>query len=270
MLAACHAGDRLTAVDGDGPAIAVSKPVSLLNAVTVACGASVVTDLKVGNDLVCAGDALSIDADGITIDLNGHTFTGNGTGNGITVRARQNVTVRGGTIRNFTTGVFVANSTGILIHENHLTNNREGVFLNGSSNSIVRENVASQNQLRGIMLRPTLSGVVSTQNVIRENVLLQNPSGILVFGQSDNTFLENWISESSVAGLDLIGGGASGNLFGENRIEMSAVGINFGAGWSGNAFVQNQLVANACALKGTTGGNTFADNQLIGNAADSC
>lgn len=270
LAAGCHAGDDVTAPSSSqDPAVASRQPLHL-PAVIVACGASVVTDLKLGNDLDCTGDALIVNADGITIDLNGHTLTGSGTGNGITVRGRQYVTIHDGTIRGFVTGVFVANSSLILIKGNRLTSNREGIFLNGSSDNVVMENEAWQNQLRGIMLRPTLSGVTSTGNLIKENVLRENPSGILVFGQPDNTFKENRISHSSFAAIDLTGGGASGNVFRENTLETSAVGISFGAGWTGNSLSENRLLHNTCGTQGTTAGNTLTENQFVANGTDFC
>ena len=36
------------------------------------CGATIVEDLRLDHDLVCAGDGLIVGADDITIDLNGH------------------------------------------------------------------------------------------------------------------------------------------------------------------------------------------------------
>ena len=40
-------------------------------ATVTACGASVVTNLRLEEDLTCAGDGLIVDNDGIRIDLNG-------------------------------------------------------------------------------------------------------------------------------------------------------------------------------------------------------
>ena len=125
------------------------------------------------------------------MDLNGHTVAGSGAGLGITVRGRRGVIVAGGTIRGFVTGVMIAVSSGIVIKENRFTENREAVFLSASTANIIKENVAWQNQLRGIMIRPNSSGGQSTQNLVTENILIDNPSGILVFGQPGNTEREH-------------------------------------------------------------------------------
>ena len=240
-------------------------------AVTLACGDEITSDILVENDLACAGDGLLVLADDITINLNGHTLAGNGTGNGITVRGRSGVTIKNGLIRDFLTGILVATSSGVVIKENGFTGNREAVFLNGSTGGTVKANTAWENTSRGFMLRPTGSGVQSTDNAVVENVLTDNPSGILVFGQPDNTIKGNTITGSTVAALDLIGGGAVGNEFKDNLLTASAVGILLGPGWSGgNLFAGNTVSTNACGLKGTTVSNTFKDNLFTGNTADAC
>jgi len=219
------------------------------------CGATILADLKLDGDLSCAGDGLIVGADGIKIDLNGHTIAGSGVGVGVTLRSRRDVVVHGGTIADFVTGIFISNSTRISVKENRFTRNREAVFLIASSGNVVKANVAWQNQLRGIMIRPNASGVISTQNLVSENTLTGNPSGILLFAQPGNILKENMIAGSTVAGIDLTGGGASGNLIKENILTANAAGIKFGPGWTGNWVIENALQNNACGIQGTVDGN---------------
>ena len=79
------------------------------------CGSTIVTDLILDHDLTCTGNGLIVGADGIKIHLNGHTITGPGSGRGISLSLRSGVSIQGGTIRNFESGVFVANSSEITI-----------------------------------------------------------------------------------------------------------------------------------------------------------
>ena len=241
-----------------------------VHATTIACGATLLTDLKLEHDLTCPGDAIIVGADAIRVDLNGHTVAGSGVGVGITVRTREGVTVSGGVVRGFVTGIFVASSTGIVIAHNALTENREAIFLNGSSGNVVKNNAAWANQLRGIMLRPTGSGTLSTDNHIVENVLTDNPSGVLLFGQPGNTFTANTISGSSLAAFDLTGGGASGNVVRGNRLVDGAAGVKFGPGWTDNTFIGNTIARNVCGTQGTTTGNTLQGNNFKENTTDSC
>lgn len=237
---------------------------------TVACGATIVADFRLDNDLSCPGDALTVGADDIKINLNGHTISGAGAGVGITIRLRHGVSVKGGTISGFVTGIFIAQSNDIDIKDGRFTNNREAIFLNGTSGSVVKSNVVWQNQLRGIMLRPTATGIVSTDNVVMGNELADNPSGILVFGQSGNTFKGNSITRSTVGAFDLTGGGATGNVIKENVLTHSAAGIRFGAGWVGNEIFGNTIGSNTCGLLGPSAGNTIRDNLFTANTTDVC
>jgi len=234
------------------------------------CGMTILSNVKLDQDLTCDGDGLIVGADGITIDLNGHSISGGEVGVGITVRARRGVAIHGGTVRRFVTGVFLAGSTGVVVKANRFTENREAVFLSGSSQNVVKENVAWQNQSRGIMIRPNASGLISTQNLVVENTLTDNPVGILLFGQPGNILKENVIAGSAVAGVHLTGGGASGNLLKENLVTSSAAGIRFELGWTKNTVVENMLQANTCGIEGTTVGNTFKENVFTANASDLC
>jgi nitrous oxidase accessory protein NosD len=133
----------------------------------------------------------------------------------------------------------------------------------------VKENLIWNNSLRGVMVRPS-SARQSTRNLIAENVLIENASGVLVFGQPLNVVRENLISKSGRAALHLTGGGASGNLFSENHLTENAAGIEFGPGWVGNTLVENRIEANSCGTTGATDGNTFRENVFTANLVDEC
>ena len=241
-----------------------------VKATIITCGTTLMTDLRLESDLACPGDAIFVGADDISIDLNGHTISGTGAGVGITVRSRQGVTIRGGLVRGFVTGIFVNSSSDVVISHTALTQTREAIFLAGSSGNVIKNNIAWENQLRGIMIRPTGSGALSTDNFVVENVLADNPSGILLFGQPGNTFTANRISGSSVAAIDLTGGGASGNVMRGNRLSESAAGIKFGPGWIDNDFFGNTIAENVCGTQGNTTGNTLQGNNFLRNSADTC
>lgn len=233
------------------------------------CGATILEDLTLDHDLACTGAGLTVGADDIDVNLNGHTISGLGAGVGIRVANRSGVKVHGGTVRDFETGIMVANSSNVTVKENAVTGTREGIFLNGSSDCVVKENVAWLNQIRGIMIRPSTTRI-STRNLVVENILTDNPVGILLFGQPGNTFKENTISGSTTAGILLTGAGASLNVFTENAISGSAAAISFGPGYVANTFKENAFTANVCGLQGVTAGNEFSENTFTLNGADAC
>jgi parallel beta-helix repeat protein len=268
--AACHSPDD-SATTPNRRALPTEPPrASTKVDVSVSCGASVVADVRLEEDLACSGDGLFIDSDGIRVNLNGHTISGAGVGVGIIVRSHHDVSISNGTIRGFLTGIMVATSTDVVIKDNGFTQNREGVFLAGSTGVTIKHNTAWNNSLRGFMVRPTGSGALSTDNVIMDNEVTNNPSGILVFGQPGNTIKANVISHSSVAALDLTGGGASGNIAKDNLLTSNAAGIKFGPGWTGNTFLENSFLANTCGIQGASANNVFKENVFSANGADTC
>jgi Right handed beta helix region len=77
-------------------------------AVAVECGATIVRDTTLHRDLRgCAGNGLEVRADGVTLDLAGHTIAGRGEA-GVLLGRHDGVTVRGGAVRGFDSGIIVS------------------------------------------------------------------------------------------------------------------------------------------------------------------
>jgi parallel beta-helix repeat protein len=233
------------------------------------CGTAILEDIRVDHDVVCTGDGLIAGADGIKIDLNGYTLSGSGTGVGITIAGRHDVSITGGTIRSFATGLRVTASTEIDIKHIEFQGNPEGIdFQAGSIGNTVKESVFRDSTIRGIMLRSD-----ARDNDIKNNAFVNDRVGILVFGGVDNTLKQNELSGSSVAGirLNVI---ATGNVLKDNTVSTSLAGIEFivtaTGSAQGNDLKGNTLSANACGLKGPTAGNTLKDNVYEGNTLDTC
>jgi parallel beta-helix repeat protein len=238
------------------------------------CGTTVVANVNLDHDLMCSGNGLVVGADGITVNLNGHTITGPGSGVGISVSNRTGVVIVGGTVKGFLVGVQLVNSTAVVVTENRFTGNQDAVFLVGSSGSTIKENVAWQNSRVGVMLRP--SGVRnSTQNLVAENTLTDNTNGIiLVETSTGNVLRENMISGSTNAGIN-VNGGVSANVIQENAFigNAAAIRLNLGATGllpTGNSFIENTIAMNTCGVVGFAGDNTFKENVLESNGADAC
>jgi parallel beta-helix repeat protein len=268
LLTACG-----TVRDTTSPS-SVDHPPSVSGTVAVtsaSCGDVIDSDLRLENDLTCIGDALTVAGSDIKINLNGHSITGNGTGVGIRVTSSQGVSIHGGIIRGFLQGMFIAASTGIVIKDNEFLQNATAVLLQASSGNTIKGNVARQNSVRAFMLRANLAGVVSTANDIKDNVLVDNPTGIFVISVPGNTIKANTITGSTVAAIDMtVAPGASGNVIKENLLISSLAGIKLGSGWTGNEFLGNTLQGNACGVQGPTASNTFKDNLFTGNGTNIC
>jgi parallel beta-helix repeat protein len=239
------------------------------------CGTTITDDVKLEHDLVCSGDGLIVGADGIEIDLNGHTIAGSGTAVGIIVAGRTDVEIAGGTITNFGVAVRINSSTDIEIERVAFVGNPEGMDMQaGSVGNTIRANLFRDSTIRGIMLRGG-----ANDNDIKFNAFSGSRLGIQVFAGANNTISNNVITGSTVAGIR-VAVLAAGNTIKDNLIVSShapdgqlfpSAALEFIApGSTGNVFLRNWLLRNDCALKGPTAGNAFVNNVLKWNAADTC
>jgi nitrous oxidase accessory protein NosD len=233
------------------------------------CGATIVEHLKLEHDLICAGDGLIVGADGIKVDLNGFTILGSGVGSGVDVVGRTQVTIVGGTVRNFFAGVRTRDSSGIVITHMELVENVDGVDLNQrSTGNTVKHSEFRNNRSRGIMIRS-----FSTLHVVKDNTFTGDRVGILLFGGVDNLVEHNVVSGSVLAGirLNVI---ATGNSVVKNTVLSNPAGIEFlltpTGGAVGNTVAKNTIVMNVCGIKGPTDGNTLEKNLFESNGVDTC
>jgi nitrous oxidase accessory protein NosD len=241
-------------------------------ATTDYCGVTIVDDVTLDQDLTCPAGGITVGADGIKINLQGHSISGPGSGTnaGITINNRADVTVFGGTIANFMTGVLVINATDVVIKDLALINHVDGVDVQPASSGItIKANTFLNNRTRGIMIRTGPTGIE-----VKDNILTGNRVGILLFGPTDATVKNNIITASTLAGMR-VNFPATANLVLDNTITANPSGIEFllapdGSGAAGNEFKANRITANTCGIKGPGSANSFKDNQLSGNTSDIC
>jgi parallel beta-helix repeat protein len=182
---------------------------------------------------------------------------------------RTDISIKGGTVRNFMTGVLIANSSAVVVHDTELADNVDGVDLQaGSVGNTIKANHFQGNRTRGIMLRGDTSAIV-----VKDNTFVENRVGILVNGPVGSTVKDNVVSSSSLAGMR-IGVLATDNLIADNTITSNPAGIDFivtpTGSATGNTLRANTLALNTCALKGPFAENTLTENVFQGNGADSC
>lgn len=233
------------------------------------CGATVVADVTLDHDVTCAGNGLIVGADGIKINLDGHAITGPGAGVGITVVGRNDVSIKGGTIRNFMTGILIVGSSGVVVQDTQLSDHVDGVDVQaGSVGNTIKASHFQGNRTRGIMLRAGISAIV-----VKDNTFVANRVGILVNGPVGSTVKDNTVSSSTLAGIR-IGVLAADNLVADNTITSNPAGIEFlvtsTGSATGNTLRANTLALNACGLKGPLAGNELKENVFQLNVADTC
>ncbi len=232
----------------------------------VSCGQVVTVSVSLTNNLVdCLGDGLVIGASGITIDLDGHTIDGvtQGLSAGIRNEGFDSVTIIGGTIQEFETGVHLGA---------------------GSSLGIIDGVTAQLNVLAGIQLSNADSG--GNGNTIRNSTVAGNADGILITnGTQDASVYDNVISGNAGFGLHVLN--SSGTTVESNTFSGSSGDSVLLEAASGNTVVGNTVISGGgtgiMLHVGSSGnvveGNTVTEsesgvvvldsngNEIVGNVA---
>jgi parallel beta-helix repeat protein len=136
-------------------------------------------------------DSVVVERDDIVIDGMGYTIQGPGSGTGIDLSGRRNVTLRNTGITAFDYGIAAHYSSSNAIVKNNLTTcNRMGIDLYYSSNNSISGNSITNN-LYGIWLE------VSSNNTISGNTFTNDGLGV-------RWSYENWVENNSVNGKPLV------------------------------------------------------------------
>ena len=168
------------------------------------CAQSVTTNAVLAQDLACTGHGITVNAPKVTVDLNGHTLTGDGgtLDNGVWVLASK-VTVKNGVLRGFGTGLLASgvsdhlsivnvaasgNSfSGFDLEDDSISvasssasaNNGDGIVVFGNAFSI-KSSTASSNGGNGINIdgaEPKITSVISSGNRSRGMVVIHATNG---------------------------------------------------------------------------------------------
>lgn len=129
--------------------------------------------------------SVEIVANNITLDCNGHSITGTGTGYGIYLNNKSSVNIKNCTVRFFYDGMYLRYSSANTFINNTSLYNYSGVYLYRSDNNTIIENTANSNRYDGI----TVSH--SSENTITKNKISKNIKGIDLFYSTNTTIIEN-------------------------------------------------------------------------------
>jgi len=137
-------------------------------------------------------DPIVVEKDNIIVDGRNYTLQGTGTGHGVDLSERKNVTIKNFEINQFGIGIHVYNNSeegNHTIYGNTITNNEEGIWLSNSSNNTISENTVTNNN-RGINIRGGYP-IYSLNNTIYGNYIANNENGIFLVDTSNNIFRNN-------------------------------------------------------------------------------
>ena len=220
----------------------------------MSCGATITTDTTLDSDLLgCPSNGIVIGADDITLDLNGHTVSGDGErfkscpqgefcDIGVLNNGHDGVTVRNGSVRQFESGVVVGRS-------------RESSVLEISS---------SQNTFFGFLVFRSARSLVRDSSGSRN--VAPDGDGMGLFESHDVRIVDNSFRRNAGPGIHVQA--STGNLIRGNLISHSAPGILLGGERRAdradrNQVRRNRFVRNAAGVIVARGNrNVIARNRL--------
>ena len=171
-------------------------------------------------------ETIQIDEDNLTLDGAGYTVTGAGSGNGVYLYQRSNVTITNLTVEGFYNGIHLYyncqyntltcntasnNNTGIFLYDNSnnntltgnttASNDSYGIYLLSSSTNTLTGNSVSNNSSTGIYL------LTSSGNTLTGNTVASNPVGIYLHSSSTNLIYNNNFIDNNLQAYVFYGGG---------------------------------------------------------------
>ena len=138
------------------------------------------------DNITSSGDGIVVQRDNIIIDGAGYTVQGSGSGTGIYLFGRKNVTVRNTQIQNFNYGIWLGSSSNNTVIGNNIANNGDGVMLYSSSNNSICGNNITANNHDGISLYSS-----SNNSIVGNNITANNGDGIWLDCSSNNSIVGN-------------------------------------------------------------------------------
>jgi parallel beta-helix repeat protein len=167
----------------------------------VQCGDTITQDTTLDSDLVnCPGDGIVIGADGITLDLNGHTIDGVSLDNYVGVRdfyGYKNTTIENGSLRDFGEAVSFWATDDTVLRGLGVDSVGQGLKLVNSHNAQIKRNRITGALYCGICVWDSFPG----QNLVKQNTVGNAGTwAIYVLDSVDTRVVSNEVSDS-VAGI---------------------------------------------------------------------
>jgi len=175
-------------------------------------------------------DSIVVEKDNIVVEGAGYTVQGTGSGIGVDLREKSNVTIEHIHIKNFTHGIHLRFSNNITIAGNNIIGNKMyGIYLETAGYNTISENNITTNGWVGIDLEGARENFLSGNNVTNNGigVLL---SSVPLWSSDNNILSGNNISANKEFGVALSGGSNNvlkNNLMAGNRFNFGVAGGDF-------------------------------------------
>jgi parallel beta-helix repeat protein len=156
------------------------------------CGASILHDVTLTEDINCTGSAFYVSANDVTIDFAGYTLTGDGSGIGVNISDHSNVVVKNANIVNFNTGIYVDPATGIVINSTNVSNSGTGIYFSEINRSSILNSYFLSNTV-GINFSNS-----HNNNLTEIQVNNSSNTGLYFSDSDDNNVVTSFIGDNTV------------------------------------------------------------------------
>lgn len=212
-------------------------------------------------NIISDTNGIIIQKDDMMLDGAGHAVQGTGSGIGIQVSERNNVTIKNVEINGFTQGIWLAHSSNIIISKNDLANNRFSIYILNSS-----DNTVCQNTVKDSHYSVYLYGASNNNNVISKNTMTENnDNGIWIYGNSCyNLIYKNRIANCLLYGI-FIRDHASDNTVSGNNVTACINGDGIKMLWDAdkNKIYGNSVMKSAFGITIESSSNNALRNNRI-------
>ena len=185
------------------------------------CGDTVEQSCTLSCDLSSKGTCLTIGADGITIDGNGHRIFGSRQFDSYGIKALQknNLTLQHLNISGYYSGVYFEQVSDSRISDSTMQSNDFGAFLAVATGNEVEDNSFKSNTTEGLRLTR------SSSNTVNNNILNDNGVGIQLLFNPDNNVISNNNIRRSIGNGIYLDWDANGNTLEANIVYGNGVDI---------------------------------------------
>jgi parallel beta-helix repeat protein len=249
----------------------------------VTCGETITKDTTLDNDLIdCPGDGIVIGADKITLDLNGHTISGAGTGSGVSNSGVFNqgnfvspghdwVTIENGTIKHFRHDLNYpfAGGFGIVVADGadhnrlsglSVSENETGIYVSRSDATLIEQSSVSANSL-GIHVN---NG--SDHTVIERNSVFDNKFGIDLYESGPDVVDRNAVFHNAYEGISA---SRVNVLITKNSVVSNGnEGILLQHAGTGTRIEKNDISANGLGIQLNSADVDVLRNSVTDNVSD--
>ena len=195
----------------------------------VSCGDTITTDVSLNNDLSCWSTAITIGADSITLDCQGHSIAGNLDPFGfspnfpaIVIYNKDNITIKNCHIKWFKYGIDLSDSDGANFIMNSIDSTTYGIDMSNSNFNNIKDSTFS-NSYRGLRLAD-----FSDSN-ITNNSFESNANGLYLYLDSFNNVIDsNYVNGSTSNGFSIQSDNnfVTSNIITSNHKGLGVIGIN--------------------------------------------